>query len=476
MILIKYCRVFIVLIGMMFIHSVGYSIDKKIYHSVKSAVLLVGVCTKQVDIDLLPATTKQALLSKFGATKFKKAMAKLKHAKKLAPYCSKFSSGKNTFFYRLRSTGSSFLINKQGYLITNFHVVGNYSNIVVFDANRSMANAKIAKVVWRNKENDLAILKIDNISDERKPITLANPALINSLVNSDVWSLGYPGVSNTSAVQLLSFQAKSDKGVIRAKPEERYLMTNHSVSTSTIEHSAYINSGNSGGPLVDYCGKVLGVNQSVPSVTRGRGIGWSVHIKHVIAGLQLNGIDYTVSSKSCPYYIAGVSSTLSKLFDYIIFATLLMLIIMVVWLYKKRNLKPAGLTQFMRREMSRYFKTNSKSVKGSEKEANQTLVGVLKGFGTLEGVDLEMRGDDEIVIGRDSAGLTTPIDSIGRKHACLYWQAHLGVIWIEDLKSTNGTFLENGEEVSPGEKAFLKVGAGFYLSEPENGFKIVDKL
>ncbi len=472
----KYYRIFIASISLLFIQSIGYSIDKKIYQTVKSGVLLVGVCTKQVDINLLPSTTKQALLSKFGAAKFKKAMAKLKHAKKLAPYCSKFSTSKNTFFYRLRSTGSAFLVNKQGYLITNFHVIGNHPNIVVFDANQSVANAKVAKVVWRNMENDLAILKIENISAERKPITLANPTLINSLVNSDVWSLGYPGVSNTSAVQLLSFQAKSDKGVIRAKPEERYLMSNHSVSTSTIEHSAYINSGNSGGPLVDFCGKVLGVNQSVPSVNRGRGIGWSVHIKHVIAGLQLNGIDYTVSSKSCPYYKAGISTS-SKLFDYIIFATLLMLIVMVVWLYKKRHIKPAGLTQFMRREMSRYFKTNSKSLKGGDtKEASQKLVGVLKGFGTLEGVDLEMRGDDEIIIGRDSAGLTTPIDSIGRKHACLYWQAHLGVIWIEDLKSTNGTFLENGEEVSPGEKAFLKVGAGFYLSEPENGFKIVDKL
>ncbi len=472
-------RVFLVLFGLLLFQLPLYSIDKKMYSTVKSGVLLVGVCVKQIDLSLLSVATKEAIIRKFGKAKYTVALAKLKHAKRLQPYCKQFRTNKKMYFYRLRSTGSSFLVNRKGNLITNYHVVGNYPNIVVFDANESGANAKIAKVVWSSKDHDLAILKVSGLSTARKPLILASPSLINKLVDSDVWSLGYPGVSNTSAVNLISFQAKSDKGVIRAKPEQRYLMGNKTVSTSTIEHSAYINSGNSGGPLVDHCGKVLGVNQSVPSIKRGQGIGWSVHIKHVVDGLKANGIQFKSSSKICPYYTSGPAST-SSILNYFVIALLLLLTTMVVWLYKKRNAKPEGLTKFMRREMSRYFKGSSRTSdcnddKNQEASRKTELLAVLEGYGTLAGIKYELSGEGEVVIGRDNVGLVVPVDSIGRKHACLYWQAHMSVIWIEDLNSTNGTFLENGDQVNPGEKAFLKFGESFYLAEPENGFRLIEK-
>lgn len=449
-----------------------YSINKNYLNSLKSGVLLVGACKEVVDYESMPGDQKKILRIKYGARTFDSYIAAIVKQKK---FCTLFKSRKPYHVYVRIDSGSSFLISNKGYLVTNYHVVTQYQNIVVHDGGPLAVTLRPAKIVWKSKEYDLAILKVNHLNPGRVPLSLANTSVINSLINEEVWSLGFTGASTKTIAKAESLEVKTDKGVVRSKPEDRYLGTNTPVTT--IEHSAFIHFGNSGGPLVDYCGRVIGVNQGGPKKITG--IGWAIHIKHLISALKLNNIRYKSSTKACDFY-SGTSLLSRSLVIWLVVGMLLIIILMLVWLYRRSVIRPVGLTQFVRHEMSRYFKRsnqstrNDKNVLNSTTETPQLVFATLKGVGNMSGSQLVLRGDGEIILGRaDEAGLHVASDAVGRLHARLQWQHCSQSIWIEDLNSTNGTFLESRQRIWPGKKKLIKGSLGFYLAEPDNAFKIV---
>lgn len=136
-----------------------------------------------------------------------------------------------------RSIGSGFIVHSDGYVVTNYHVIANAEEIGVLDYNRV---ARYAEVVGRDEVRDLALLKISGDFEE---IKLADSDKLQ--VGKKVIAIGNPlGLSFTVTEGIIS-------ALDRAGPNglAEYIQTDVS-----------LNPGNSGGPLIDTQGKVIGIN------------------------------------------------------------------------------------------------------------------------------------------------------------------------------------------------------------------------
>ncbi len=139
--------------------------------------------------------------------------------------------------------GSGFVIDKQGHIVTNYHVIDGAREIEVLlsDGRRAMA-----RIVGQDRETDLALLKVD--ADGLIPAEWG--ASDDAEVGSLVWAIGSPfGLQRSVTSGIIS--GKHRTGMSRS-PYQDFLQTD-----------AAVNPGNSGGPLVDTQGRVIGVNTAI---------------------------------------------------------------------------------------------------------------------------------------------------------------------------------------------------------------------
>lgn len=144
-------------------------------------------------------------------------------------------------------SGSGILIDNNGYLITNFHVVEESDKITVSCPKRGELNLE-AKIVMKDKNNDLAILKI--IDSSFKSSSNETPFSISSAledVGSNVFTLGYP-----LALSNMGQEAKYTEGSISSK-------TGYDDDVSMYQISVPVQPGNSGGPLFNENGELVGI-------------------------------------------------------------------------------------------------------------------------------------------------------------------------------------------------------------------------
>jgi serine protease Do len=167
-----------------------------------------------------------------------------------------------------RSLGSGFIISKDGFIVTNYHVVEDAEDIKV--QLRGQEKPLKAKVVGHDAELDLAVVKIDDDSD--LPFLEFGDSDA-AKVGSWVVAIGNPfGLQNTVTAGIVSAKGR----VIGAGPFDNFIQTD-----------ASINPGNSGGPLLDMDGKVIGINTAI--VAAAQGIGFAIPsnmVKTVIADLK----------------------------------------------------------------------------------------------------------------------------------------------------------------------------------------------
>ncbi|MBP2634730.1 MAG: DegQ [Firmicutes bacterium] len=156
-----------------------------------------------------------------------------------------------------KELGSGFVVSKDGYIVTNNHVVANATKIDVFLTNRKDPYA--AKLVGSDEQLDLAVLKID-AGDDLPFLEFGDSNKLE--VGSWVIAIGNPyGLDHTVTV-----------GVISAKG--RPLTINNSQFTDLLQTDASINPGNSGGPLINLQGKVIGINTAINA--QAQGIGFAI--------------------------------------------------------------------------------------------------------------------------------------------------------------------------------------------------------
>jgi serine protease Do len=174
---------------------------------------------------------------------------------------------------RQTSLGSGFIIDKAGYIVTNNHVIENADKISVILQDDTVLDAKL---IGRDTKVDVALLKVEARGD-LKPLTWANSD--TAKVGQWVIAIGNPfGLGGSVSAGIISARARD----INAGQYDDFLQTD-----------AAINRGNSGGPLLNMDGQVVGINTAIYSITGGNaGVGFAASanlVRPVIEDLRKFG-------------------------------------------------------------------------------------------------------------------------------------------------------------------------------------------
>jgi S1-C subfamily serine protease len=165
-----------------------------------------------------------------------------------------------------RGTGSGFIWDSRGYIVTNFHVIRGSEKLRVRLADQTDWDAEF---VGAEPDKDIAVLKITAPSENLQPISVGVSQ--NLRVGQKVFAIGNPfGLDQTLTT-----------GVISGIGREISSATGRPIQ-GVIQTDAAINPGNSGGPLLDSAGRLIGVNTAIYSTSGGSaGIGFAVPVDTV---------------------------------------------------------------------------------------------------------------------------------------------------------------------------------------------------
>ena len=198
---------------------------------------------------------------------------------------SPFGSGAAT-----QAEGSGFVIDKQGDIVTNDHVVSGASSIKVKFADGTTSSAKL---VGTDPSTDIAVVRVSVPSSELQPLSFGDSS--TAQVGDGVVAIGSPfGLAGTVTTGVVSALGRTMQA------------PNHYTITGAIQTDAAINHGNSGGPLLNSNGQVIGVNAQIESDSGGSdGVGFAIPsstvskvakqlagggaVSHAYLGVQLTG-------------------------------------------------------------------------------------------------------------------------------------------------------------------------------------------
>ena len=192
--------------------------------------------------------------------------------------------------------GSGFIINEEGFLITNFHVIEGETQITVEvyeqkDGQLTPKSYKQVRIIALNKFDDLALLKIEDKGAPRfRHVTMGSADAL--AVGERVFAIGSPmGLERTVTEGILSTKTRQMQG-------ELYLQT-----------TAQINPGNSGGPLFNLSGEVVGITNM--KIAYGEGLGFAIPAESVRYFLDhREAFAYSTDNPSTPYrYLEPPSRT-----------------------------------------------------------------------------------------------------------------------------------------------------------------------
>ena len=160
-------------------------------------------------------------------------------------------------------TGSGAVLDKAGHVLTNYHVVEGAREVAVTLFNQKTYEASL---VGADPVNDIAVIRIDSPKDELHPIQLGDSR--NLQVGMRVYAIGNPfGLERTMTTGIISSLNRS--------------LQVHAGRTikSIIQIDAAVNPGNSGGPLLDSHGRVIGINTAIASRTgQSAGVGFAIPV------------------------------------------------------------------------------------------------------------------------------------------------------------------------------------------------------
>jgi serine protease Do len=170
------------------------------------------------------------------------------------------------------SLGSGFVIDNQGFVLTNHHVVERASEVEILFNDEKRTSLK-AKVIGSDKKTDIALLQVQ-AGPHLLPLTLGNSDLVK--VGETVLAIGNPfGLNHTVTAGIISAKNR----VIGQGPFDNFLQTD-----------ASINPGNSGGPLFNAKGEVIGINTAINAA--GQGLGFAIPVnqaKKMLPDLKEHG-------------------------------------------------------------------------------------------------------------------------------------------------------------------------------------------
>src|SRR5205807_4347478 len=161
-----------------------------------------------------------------------------------------------------QATGSGIVLDSQGDILTNAHVIAGASQLQVTFSDGTTASAKL---VGSNSGADLAVIRVSVAASTLHPLTLGNSSSVQ--IGDTVYAIGSPfGLSGSFTEGIVSNIGQ----------------TAAASGANLIQTDAAINPGNSGGPLVNSQGQVIGINNSIESPVDGSvGVGFAIPIDQV---------------------------------------------------------------------------------------------------------------------------------------------------------------------------------------------------
>lgn len=207
-------------------------------------------------------------------------------------------------------SGSAFIVDDEGYILTNNHVVEGAESITVRLADRRRIDD--VEVVGRDPQTDVALLKID--APDLTSVPLGDSDALD--VGEWVLAIGSPGFESAGGGTVL--ESTITAGIVSAKGRSINILTQQSplAIEDFIQTDAVINRGNSGGPLVNMQGEVVGMSTAIMSNTGTyQGYGFAVPttlIRHVVDDLMRYG---EVRRAVLGVAIENVEAADARLFD-----------------------------------------------------------------------------------------------------------------------------------------------------------------
>ncbi|BCJ99210.1 trypsin-like peptidase domain-containing protein [Anaerocolumna chitinilytica] len=364
----------------------------------------------------------------------------------------------NKVFY---AAGTGFFVGKTGenpqYILTNCHVIEDF---LVSGGGAGPGKLEIAYdkdtyeeayVVTYNKEKDIAVLKLSKPTKNRSALKLKT--VDETAVGTPVFAVGYPYTSD-GTINAVNYYGKNDATVTAGTISRMILESG--TGTQLLQMDVNINSGNSGGPLVDPKGDVLGIDSYGSSLDDD--MNYAVSIEEAIPLLKNNNIPYEIAK----------DFNFNKLLIPVIAAVIILfgIIILIIALSrgkKKKMYQPAPNIPVLGQQV---FETNQ------QVPVRQPAVAILRLMSSQHLGKSVTVTSQPVYIGRDPSVCRivykegTP--GVSSKHCQIYYDDRNQVFILTDLKSTYGTFLAGGKKLDPNVPYPLKVKDSFYLGEKDN--------
>jgi len=354
--------------------------------------------------------------------------------------------------------GSGFAVGKSEpvrHIVTNYHVIEpNPEGVTILLSKEDQIEAK---VIAFDQVKDIAVLQLTQDLYKRPPMEIGDSETVKA--SDDVYALGFPG--DADIIDDTPSGDPDDVTITRGIISKISTQGGRGIFQVDVN----INSGNSGGPLLNENGQVIGINTF--KVTSASGINGAVRIDELIPILESRGIDYLTGSveKTVNKSLNSPQDHSNKLIWILTiagvgFLVLIILVLIVVMMIRKKG--------------NRQHPISNQSSPVPPPRVNGTKPVLIGVTGYFAGQTLELdRGG--LTIGRDAnqCQLIFPphMEEISRKHCTLRFDEVNYTFMIED-SSSNGTFLQSGEKIPERKMTVLRSGDRFYISSRENTFEV----
>ena len=374
-------------------------------------------------------------------------------------------------------TGSAFVVAKDGQgavtLVTNRHCVDvAYSNDkeinallqdgytfrdVIYIANDDADHLVPAEIVAISKKTDLALIRVKSLKkrDTVLKIWKGDPS---TLVQQSVYTAGFPGVSDDIKSEKAYYELKSDVNSVTFADGKvsRIIEAEQTDVGEVIQHNASINHGNSGGPLLDEDGNVVGVNTWGADKDRGEQTYWSVSNRELISFLDENKVSFQEGKTSLKLDWSMIA----------IIAAAVLAVVLIIAATRQRKVnreQSRKIEELLRKRLTQFTSmiVPKKSVAPENKEVSPQKSGQVPApksqpgrvlrcdKGALAGKSYTLK--DKLVIGRDPAQCSVVFSKdtagVSRVHCTLSYNEK-GVT-VRDENSSNGTYID-GKRITPG--------------------------
>ena len=398
--------------------------------------------------------------------------------------------------------GTGFFVGEEGqdpmYLITNHHVIEPFlesgeGELVQAETTEGVLTGRSKIRVFYDSDDfeeaypvaydeikDLAVLKLGAATSKRTPLPLCSPT--DNMVGSTIYAVGYPGLAENVFADATTTWGPSDVSVTSGSISR--LLTTSGTGQMRLQIDCVIRHGNSGGPLVNEDGQVLGIAVSSVSDEEDSSMYYGVNIDEVIPYLKQYDVPYVLQEAG-----ATQSSSETSLAEGTVPAGDTIVVPesteedpkessggvpAAVWVVIGVAVAAvAGVVIFLLLQKGKKTPAQVQPVQPAPAPAPAPQkVPVLRSLAQQHnGVRIPIQGR-QILIGTSQGDCQVVFRSgtpgVSRRHCSISWDAATGDFILTDLGSSFGTFLENRQKLAQGVPTRLRPGDRFYLGSPEN--------